>query len=264
MEQEVKKPVKIYMGICSTGDRVDAQNYFLRRMEKQYAGRIEFVYPEIFVSRIFHDYARNQYIKQFMETDCDMIWFLDSDIVPCERVLELVAEHGDKWDLAGAPYPVWMHQSGYEGHQVTYCVYRRPDKDKGMVPADIPETGIDFVDGIATGCIFIKRKVIESMTEPYFKFSFKEETREMTEGEDLYFCKKASDLGFQFFIDFSMRCHHFKKISLLEVSNLLTDKINDTIDACDRQIRQIIAKKKLEQMNKPAPAPKSRLILPGR
>jgi len=231
-------------------------------MEKRYQDQIEFVYPEIYVGRIFHDFARNAYISQFMNTDCDMIWFLDSDIVPSERVLELVVNHGDKWDLAGAPYPVWMTQNGYDGPQVTFCVYKRPDPTKGMQPAEIPESGTDFVDGIATGCIFIKRSVIEKMKKPYFKFSYNEETREMTEGEDLYFCKQASELGIKFFIDYSMVCHHFKKISLLDVSNFLENQKNMIIDTCDRNIRQIITKKKLEQMEK-AQAPKSRLILPG-
>lgn len=250
------------MGVCSTGDRVDAQNYFLRRMEKRYKDQIEFVYPEIYVGRIFHDFARNAYIEQFMNTDCDMIWFLDSDIVPSERVLELIVNHGDKWELAGAPYPVWMTQTGYDGPQITFCVYKRPDPKKGMQPAEIPESGTEFIDGIATGCIFIKRSVIEKMKKPYFRFSYNEETREMTEGEDLYFCKQASDLGIKFFIDYSMVCHHFKKISLLDVSNFLENQKNMIIDTCDRNIRQIITKKKLEAMEK-AQAPKSRLILPG-
>lgn len=239
------------MGICSTGDRVDAQNYFMRRMEKQYGDRIEFVYPEIYVGRIFHDFARNAYVEQFLNSDCDLLWFLDSDIVPSERVLDLITEHYDKWDLAGAPYPVFMHQQGFDGPQITYCVYTRPDPTKGLQPASIPEDGIGTVDGIATGCIFIKRHVLEKMSKPYFEFKFNAESREMTEGEDLGFCKKTSDMGLKFFIDFSMRCHHFKKISLLDVSNLITHKMNETIETCDRQIRQIITKKHLERMNPP-------------
>lgn len=262
MDKEVKK-VKVYMGICSTGDRVDAQCYFLRRMEKQYGDRIEFVYPEIYVGRIFHDFARNAYVENFLKSDCDILWFLDADIVPSERVLDLITLHGDKWDLAGAPYPVWMKQNGYDGPQITYCVYGRPDNTKGMVPAPIPESGTGFVDGIATGCIFIRRRVLEAMQKPYFRFSYDEETREMKEGEDLYFCKQASDLGYKFFIDYSMVCHHFKKVSLLDVSNFLEYQKGLVIDTCDREIRQIIAKKKLADISKKQEqAKKSNLILP--
>lgn len=257
------KKIKVFMGVCGTGDRVDAQNYFLRRVEKMYGDRIEFVYPEIFVGRIFHDFARNAYVEHFLNSDCDILWFLDSDIVPSERVLDLITLHGDKWDLAGAPYPVWMKQNGYDGPQVTYCVYRRPDQTRGMVPSPIPESGTDFVDGIATGCIFIRRKVLAAMQKPYFKFSYNEETREMTEGEDLYFCRKASDLGYKFFIDFSMLCHHFKKLSLLDVSNFVEYQKSVIIDHCDREIRQIIAKRKLAEIATKQEKAKTRLILPG-
>lgn len=101
------------------------------------------------------------------------------------------------------------------------------------------------------------------MQKPYFKFSYNEETREMTEGEDLYFCRKASDLGYKFFIDFSMLCHHFKKLSLLDVSNFVEYQKSVIIDHCDREIRQIIAKRKLAEIATKQEKAKTRLILPG-
>lgn len=263
MVKEGKK-LKMYMGIPSTGDRVDAQNYTLRRLEKKYGDRIEFVYPEIFVGRIFHDFARNKYVEQFLASDCDVLWFLDSDIIPAENVLDLITIHWEKWQLAGAPYPVWMTQKGYETPQITYCVYRSvPGKEGALGPAAIPNEGQDFVEGIATGCIFIKREVFAKLENPYFEFKHSEKDREILEGEDLGFCKKVNSLGYKFFIDFSMLCHHFKKISLLDVNNYAMVQVQQAVDAYDKNIRQILTRKKLEQMNKPAPVkPKSRLILP--
>lgn len=257
--------IKIYMGIPSTGDRNDAQTYFLRRCEKTYGDRIEFIYPEIYVGRMFHDYARNEYVEQFLKSEADILWFLDSDVVPPERLLDIVTEHGDKWSLAGAPYPVWMTQPGFDGPQVTYTVYKEmsPGAGKGLAPSPIPESGQEFVDGIATGCIFIKRDVVEKLQKPYFEFKYNETTREMTEGEDLGFCRKVNALGYKFFIDFSMLCHHFKRVSLLDVSNFIELQKNLIIDNCDRMIRQVVAKKQLEKINKPkVEQPKSKLILP--
>lgn len=257
------KKIRVYMGICSTGDRVDAQNYYLRRMEKQFRDKIEFVYPEIYVGRIFHDNARNAYVKQFLDSGCDVLWFLDSDIVPSERLLELLTIHYDKWKLAGAPYPVWMSQAGYDGPQITYTVYKTSSDGKGLSPASIPEQGLDFVEGIATGCIFIKREVIEKLKEPYFEFKYHPTTREITEGEDLGFCMKVKELGYKFFIDYSMVCHHFKKVSLLDVSNYVEFQKQMVLDMSDRAYRQSIAKMKLKEMTKkPVEQPKSRLILP--
>lgn len=259
-----KKPIRIYMGIPSTGDRLDAQNYFLRRIEKRYAGKVELVYPDVFVSRIFHDFARNSYVNQFLASNCDVIWFLDSDILPPDRLLDLVVDHWDDWDCAGAPYPVWMTQEGFEEKQVTYCVYRKstdPMKD-GLFPSNVPlNGGIDYVDGVATGCIFVKRHVFDKLQAPYFEFKYKEETREITHGEDLNFCYKVNKAGYQFFIDYGMVCHHYKKVSLLDIDNLIQSKVQEAIDASDTQLRQIIAKKKLEKIAKQQ-AQEKRLIEP--
>ena len=260
------------MGIPSTGKRLDAQNYFLRRIEKRYADTIQFVYPDIFVSRIFHDFARNQYVKQFLASDCDALWFLDSDILPPDRVLDLIDKHWDKLDLAGAPYPVWMTQEGYEDKQITYCVYSKRDNGPGLAPAAVPlNGGLGSVDGMATGCIIIKRHVLEKMVEPYFEFKYNETTREICHGEDLNFCTKVNELGYKFFTDFSMVCHHYKEISLLDVDNLIQSKVQEAIDASDTQLRQIIARKKLEKMARQQAAEqrlvelqKPKLIIPGR
>lgn len=249
------------MGICSTGDRHDSQNYYLRRMEKTYSDRIEFVYPEIYVGRIFHDHARNAYVKQFLDSGCDVLWFIDSDIVPAEKTLELVTKHYDKWSVAGAPYPVWMSQVGYEGPQITYTVYKTLGDGKGLAPASIPDYGLDFVEGIATGCIFIKREVIEKLQEPYFEFKYDPITRAISEGEDLGFCMKVNKLGYKFFIDYSMLCHHFKKVSLLDVSNYVEMQKQAVLDTSDRAYRQSIAKMKLKELEKKS-KPQSRLILP--
>lgn len=250
------------MGIPSLGERHDAQNYWLRRMEKQHKDTIEFVYPEIYVGRLFHDCARNAYVEQFLDSDCDILFFLDSDIIPPERLFDLVLEHGSKWDLAGAPYPVWMQQEGFDGPQVTFTVYTDRGQPGKLWPAPIPEQGLDMVSGIATGCIFIRRTVLEKMSKPYFEFKYDPLTRQMLEGEDLGFCRKVNELGFKFFVDYTMLCHHYKRVSLLDVSNAIEAQKQIAVDANDRVYRQAIAKMKLKELDKPKAKKKSNLILP--
>lgn len=258
------KKTKIYMGLCSTGSRVDGQCYWLRRMEKKYQDKIEFIYPDIYIGRIFHDFARNSYAEQFLKSDADMLLFLDSDVVPPENLFDLVTEHGDKWELAAAPYPVWQSQAGFEGPQVTFTVYVDNNEPGKMFPAPIPDSGIEFVAGAATGCLFIKRTVLEKMAKPYFEFKYNPETREISEGEDLGFCIKMAALGKKFFIDYSMRCHHYKQVDLMDIQNFVEHQKDIIVDTCDREIRRIVAKKQLEKMSaqKKIQEPKSRLILP--
>jgi hypothetical protein len=156
--------IKVYCGFISTGEKHAAQDYAIREIEKRYGDKVELHYPQNFCGRIFHDFARNATVEEFLASDCDVLWFLDSDIVPPSRVMELVTEHWDKWTLAGAPYPVFMTMPGQEGPAVVFTMYKKGNS--GFVAASIPDSGTDFVDGIATGCLFIKREVFSKLQKP--------------------------------------------------------------------------------------------------
>lgn len=239
----------MYCGFLSTGNRLDAQVSRVRRFEKNYKDQIEFVYPSKTVHRIFHDFARNKVVEEFLETDCDVLWFLDSDILPHENTLELITKHWDKWQAAGCPYPVFMTPSNEDGKRVVYTVYKSIAKDSknGIAAAHIPAEGTDFVDGIATGCLFIKRAIFENLEKPYFKFVYRESDRHIEMGEDIDFCLRVNKLGHQFFIDYSMVCSHFKHVDLLEVNDYAIDFANKTLKNYDAMIRSEMAKKFLRR-----------------
>lgn len=255
------KRVKIYVAVPSVGSVSDMHGYAFRQYEKDYGDKIEFVFPENCVQRKFHDFARNMMVEDFLKTDCDIMWFLDSDVVPPPHVLDLVTKYGEHWELAGAPYPVFVTPAGYERPQVVMCVYA--NGPKGLHACKVPYEGTAFVDGMATGCIFIKREVFKQLEKPYFEFKFDPETRCMTEGEDLGFCAKVSKLGYKFFTDFSMVCAHYKTVNLLDVNNYAIQYANVSVAAYDRAIRPAIEQlgerlKMKSQVSKPS----SQLILP--
>lgn len=236
------KKIKMFVAIPSTGDRVDAQNYMLRKLEKDYADKIEFVYNPSWVGRIFHDYARNAWVDDFLKTDCDVMWFLDSDVVPHPTVLDLFDKY-EEWELAGAPYPVFMTPAGETEPQVVFTVYK--EINGRLAAAHVPTSGSEYVSGIATGCIFLKRSVFDKLQKPYFEFKYDPETRRMTEGEDLGFCKKVNALGKKFYIDYSKVCKHFKKVDLLDVNDYAMRMQQKAVMKYDEMLRQGIAKKKL-------------------
>jgi len=252
---EEGKVIKVYMGIPSMGTRSDIQCYALRELERKLKGKVEFVYPELYCQRIFHDFARNEVALDFLNSGCDVLWFLDSDVSPNPKMYELFTEHYDKWDLAGAPYPVFITPPGHDGPQVLYTVYKMGPN--GLFAAPIPNEGIDMVDGIATGCLFIKRSVFDKLEKPYFEFKYEPETRKMIEGEDLGFCLKVNKLGYKFFVDYSMLCKHFKNVDLLEVNNYAVSYANKAVNAYDKMLRSSIAKKRLGLDERP-----SGIILP--
>lgn len=232
----MSKRTKIFLGIPSRGTRSDVQMYVLRDLEKKYAEQIELVYPEKCTYRMFHDFARNEVVEEFLRSDCDILWFLDADVAPPPHVLDLVTEHGEHWDLAGAPYPVFMTPEGYQGPQVVMCVYN--EGEKGLHASAVPQSGVAMVDGLATGCLFIKREVFSKLEKPYFEFKYAAENRCITEGEDLGFCRKINALGYKFLTDFSMVCKHYKEIDLLEANNYAIDYANQAVKQYDSAIRE--------------------------
>lgn len=232
------KKIKVYLGIPSNGSVIDSQAYFLREMSDLYKDHVELVYPEKCIRRIFHDFARNAIVEEFLETDCDVLWFLDSDITPSKHSLDLIVNHYDKWQVSGVTYPVFMTPPGLDNPQVVFTVYEKNPNTGGLIAGNAPKTGTKFVDGLATGCLFIKREVFSLLSKPYFEFKYKEESREMIEGEDLGFCRKLSSLGIKFFTDFDLVAKHQKTLDLLDVNNYAVDYSNRSVLAYDAAIKE--------------------------
>ncbi len=223
------KKWRLFVAIPSNGSVSDFQPCILRDLQELYSDEIEFVYPPALCQRMFHDAAREGLVQDFLDSGCDVMWFLDSDICPPRHVLDLLVRHGDKWLCAGAPYPVFMAQPGQEHRQIVFTCYKQiPNSNPiKIAPCPIPYEGIDFIDGIATGCLFIKREVFDRLEKPYFQFKYDETTRAIIEGEDIGFCLKMAKLGIKFFVDYSMLCRHYKNnIDLLEINNFCLDFTN--------------------------------------
>jgi len=234
---------KIFMGICSTGDRIDIHTYLFRDLQQMYGDKIEMVFPDTCVHRTFHDFARNEMVDEFLATDCDAIWFLDSDVCPPKFVFDLITNHWDKWQVAGAPYPLWMPAPGTSEPSILFTSYDGLVEDeagnkKGIMMTEVPESGTKFVDAVATGCMFIKREVFEQVQKPYFEFKFDTDTRKIKEGEDLGFCLKLNEKGIRCFIDYGMVCKHYKRVCLLDINNYAISMANHKVLDYDKSIRQ--------------------------
>lgn len=252
---------KLYMGFPSNGNVCDFQSYVIRDLVDRYSDEIEFIFPEQLCQRIFHDSARCGIVEDFLDSGADILWQLDADIAPPKYLLDLIVLHGDKWELAGAPYPVFMAQPNETYRQLVFTVYKAlaPDPVTGkprVAPTECPNEGTAFIDGIATGCLFIKREVFDKLERPYFEFKYDPISRQPIEGEDIGFILKMHKLGIKFFIDFSMVCKHFKNnIDLLEMNNYAISYAQKCVDyqrrAIEDQVKQVEEKfLKLKAENK--------------
>ncbi len=255
------KKWRVYMGLPSNGTVADFQTYMLRELQERYKDEVELVYPEQLCQRIFHDAARNGIVEDFLDSGCDILFFLDADICPPRHVLDLVTTHGDKWLCAAAPYPVFMAQPGESHRQITFTLYKAIDphpvtKKPRIAPCAVPNEGLELVDGAATGCLFIKREVFEKLERPYFEFKYDPITRLPIEGEDIGFCLKMHKLGIKFFVDYSMVCKHYKNnIDLIEMNNYAMSYAQKAVDwqkqAIQKQVEELEAKyRKAVKLNK--------------
>src|SRR5258708_5843209 len=111
---------KVFLAIPSMGTVSDSQVAFLRDIEKTYKGLVEIVYPDVLCRRMFHDYARNMMVEDFLKSECDVMWFLDSDVTPSKNILDLITLHLDKWKVAGACYPIFMTPPGQDLAQIMF------------------------------------------------------------------------------------------------------------------------------------------------
>ena len=230
--------IKVYCAVPTTGVVADGHNYFWRAAERMYGDRIEFIWPKQNVRRIFHDFARNEHVKDFLASDADILFFLDSDVGPPPDLFDLVLEH-DKWKLAGAPYPIFMTPSGLEHPTIMFTAYKGLS-DKGLGAADIPPQGKEFIEGLATGCLFIKREVLADMAEPYFEFKYDPTTRVMLEGEDLGFCRKMNAAGHKFYVDYSKVAKHYKSVCLLEMNNYAMEYAKRSVESYARIVKPLV------------------------
>jgi hypothetical protein len=143
-----------------------------------------------------------------------------------------------------------MAQPGESHRQVVFTIYKKMVNQKpGVVklaPCDCPNEGIEFIDGAATGCLFIKREVFEKLERPYFEFKYDPITRMPIEGEDIGFCLKMAKLGIKFLVDYSMICKHYKNnIDLVEMNNYAMSYAQKCVNYQSELIRTQV--KELEQ-----------------
>lgn len=228
--------IRIFVAIPTMGWVADGQVHVLRDIAANYADTIELVYPAHCVQRRFHDFARNGLVDEFLDSDCDLLWFLDSDIIPPRDILDIVALHGHKWEVAGAPYPIFMTHPGQDHQQIIFTVYKGKDSG-GLVATKVPYTGTEFVDGLATGCLFLKRTVFKKLVKPYFTFKYDPVDARVTIGEDLDFCMRLHAQGVPFFVDYSKCCKHIKEVDLLEVNNYTLQFAKTAVENYDKSIR---------------------------
>jgi predicted O-methyltransferase YrrM len=163
---------------------------------------------EIFSGNCHVDDSRNRLVRDFLETDCEQLVFLDNDVFWRDSDLDRLIRH-DR-DIVAGIYPLKNDKEDYPVK--TLPGERWSDKD-----------GLVEVEGVPTGFLKIKRRVFEALypTVPHHKSKEDAFGRMMIpvifertlnghsrRGGDYEFCRKAREAGFQIYIDPMMELGH--------------------------------------------------------
>lgn len=165
---------------------------------------------------------RNKVALAFHEdSECEWLWFVDSDIHLRDDTLDRLMEIADpeKVPILGALY----FMGNDEG--VVPCVMKRKKHLDGTVKIapvftadDYPRDALLRVDGLGMGCTLIHRSVLDEMMkvyglpEPFFAQEYDEGG--ILCGEDVSFCMRADKLGFPSHVATGVEVGHEKTIVL--------------------------------------------------
>jgi len=207
----MKGTTKLYLAILNHGwIRAEIAARLLPAMRKMEGVEVVWENP----SKTWHhpiSSNRNRIVKRFLATDCDYLLMMDDDVVPLDN--PAVFMRAGK-DVVG--FPAKVRQEGRGLNWVAYVL--RPGTEDEYAPVDFARVDhavqLLKVDVVGTGCILIKRAVLEALKAP-FHTDF-DEDGVLTIGTDFAFCRRAAVAGFEIYTAPQHVCEHYKEIGMLD------------------------------------------------
>lgn len=158
-------------------------------MEKE--GDIQLFIPDSYSV----DVARNIIAKSAIDDGFDYILWIDSDIIVPTDALTRLLSH-DKDFVAG------VYSYKLLGNKDVVAKRFIGEEYEDIKIKEIQETnGLIDIDAVGFGCVLTKVSMFGKIPYPWFVY-----TQEM--GEDVYFCGKAKNAGYELHLDTDIICGH--------------------------------------------------------
>jgi hypothetical protein len=162
---------------------------------------------------------RNKICKQFIEGKWDILFMFDEDNIPTTNPFVML-DHD--LDVCGGVYP-GRSSKGFNFHVFDLDREKYPEKIFFKFVGPDRRQGLQKVDAVATGCIAVKRSVIEKMykknwapfEELFDKYGI------MITSDDMAFCLKCMKLKIPVYADWNVIVDHVKETSLLQCISLV-------------------------------------------
>lgn len=136
--------------------------------------------------------ARRNLTDIFLKSDFDYAWWIDSDMkFPIDAPIKLLKRGVP---LVGANYRRRRFPNpGFTG------MMGQPGNFSELVTDD-NSPAMEKVDVLPHGCVMVHRSVYEKMPQPHYLQEYVPELN-LEIGEDIYFCRKAKEIGFDVWCD---------------------------------------------------------------
>ena len=131
---------------------------------------------------------RQQLVNEALDTDCTHILWLDADMKFPPNTLVALLSH--KKDIVACNYSTRV-----EPHRPV-AFLSKVDMDERLEAT----TGMHKVVAVGMGCMLVNRKVYDNIPLPHFGVEWNEDYTSLV-GEDLYFCTKSAENGYDIWID---------------------------------------------------------------
>lgn len=147
--------------------------------------------------------AREKMVEIFLESDCDAIMFIDSDMTFEPHQIDQLASY----DLPFITAMAFKRMPPFQP-----CFYTKMEYKDGQPKLEVPieySAGVLEIEGAGMACALIKREVFENIEKPYF-FPLP------GLGEDLTFCLKLKEKGFKMYCDTTQSFGHVATFEITE------------------------------------------------
>ena len=209
-------PSKIW---CAVPTRGDVNFNTLRRLSEIREANPSLPPVHFEAGRLSVASVRNEIVRKFLKTDCDVLLMVDDDLTPHRDVLAMsqyvrlsaIETPEPRYDVVGAPYMLLRQPIAMIA---TPCVFNRgPRGGFKFIPEVFSQTGLVPCDALGTGCMMIARRVLEDKRCVPFSLGV-DADGVMVMTEDLLFCVRAKEAGYTIAADFARVADHWNCISL--------------------------------------------------
>ena len=167
----------------------------------------------IFSKQTGVDNNRNIIAKHFLTTNCKFLIMMDEDNPPITNPFRVVDLNKD---VVSLPTPM------YKGDKIPYNVFKKKSKNSWETIVDNAGSKLVKADRVGTGCIVIKRRVLENIKAPFLDKKNSDGIRIL--GEDMLFSDKVWKAGYTIWVHWGHTCSHYKTLDLVGVQNLMINK----------------------------------------